>query len=165
MTANDSVFQQALCNLLVELFDGPPAREAFVLNVGDPGLLRQLEGVDAQTASTRPMAGLTTIAAHVAHVHYGFTLLNRWAAGEPNPWATADWHASWRRERVTDDEWRRLRDKLAQATADWKQAVRTRDTWDGMSASGAISSAAHTAYHIGAIRQILAAHGRPPASV
>jgi hypothetical protein len=165
MTASDNVFQQAVFNLLIELFDGPPAREAFVLNPGDPGLLRQLEGVDARTASTRPMAGLTTIAAHVDHVYYGFSLLNRWAAGEPNPWATADWNASWRREHVTDDEWRTLRDKLAQAAGEWKQTVRTRDTWDGMSAAGAIASAAHSAYHIGAIRQILAAHGRPPASV
>jgi hypothetical protein len=165
MTANDSVFQQSLFNLLIELFDGPPANEAFVLNPDDPGLLRQLEGIDARTASTRPMSGLTTIAAHVDHVHYGFSLLNRWAAGEPNPWANADWNASWRRDRVTDDEWRALRDKLAKAAADWKQTVKTRDKWDGMSASGAIASAAHTAYHIGAIRQILAAHGRPPASV
>lgn len=165
MPANDSTFQQALFNLLVELFDGPPDREAFVLNPGDPGLLRQLEGVDAQTASTRPMPGLTTIAAHTDHIHYGFTLLNRWAGGEPNPWANADWNASWRRDRVTDDEWRTLRDKLAQASADWKQTVRSRKEWDGMSASGAIASAAHTAYHLGAIRQILAAHGRPPASV
>jgi hypothetical protein len=165
MSDSNRVFQQSLFNLLVELFDGPPGPEAFVLNPDDPGLLRQLAGVDAQTASTRPMPGLTTIAAHVDHVHYGFTLLNRWAAGEPNPWATADWNASWRRDRVTDDEWRTLRDKLAQAAADWKQTVNTRDNWDAMSASGTIASAAHTAYHLGAIRQILAAHGRPPASV
>jgi hypothetical protein len=165
MPASDNAFQQALLNLLIELFDGPPGREAFVLNPGDPGLLRQLAGVDAQTASTRPMPGLTTIAAHVDHVHYGFTLLNRWAAGEPNPWANADWNVSWRRDRVTEDEWRTLRDNLALAAADWKQTVRSRNEWDGMSASGAIASAAHTAYHLGAVRQILAAHGRPPASV
>lgn len=165
MPTSESVFQDALSNLLIELFDGPPGQEAFVLNPGDPGLLRQLEGVDALAASTRPMPGLTTIAAHVDHVHYGLSLLNRWAAGEPNPWATADWTASWRRDRVTDDEWRTLRDRLAQAAADWQKSVRSRHDWDTMSASGAIASAAHLAYHLGAIRQILAAHGRPPASV
>jgi hypothetical protein len=165
MSGTDQVFQQAVANLLVELFDGPPGREAFVLNPGDPGLLRQLAGVDEQTASTRPMPGLTTIAAHVDHVHYGFTLMNRWAAGEPSPWASADWNASWRRGTVNEQEWRALRDKLAQAAAQWKQTVRTREAWNGMSAAGAIASAAHTAYHLGAIRQLLAAHGRPPASV
>jgi hypothetical protein len=31
-----------------------------------------------------------------------------------------------------------------------------RTSWDDLSAAGALSSAAHTAYHLGAIRQILA---------
>jgi hypothetical protein len=33
------------------------------------------------------MAGKTTIAAHVDHLHFGLALLNRWAVGEANPWA------------------------------------------------------------------------------
>jgi hypothetical protein len=36
------------------------------------------------------MPGKTTIAAHVDHVHFGLSILNRWAAGEGNPWAGAD---------------------------------------------------------------------------
>jgi hypothetical protein len=80
--SSDAIFQRALCKLLVEIFDGPPGREAYLLNPGDPGLLRQLESVDARAASTRTMPGKTTIASHVDHVHYGFTLMNRWASGE-----------------------------------------------------------------------------------
>src|SRR5918996_418988 len=108
MHTSDSVFQRSLSKLLVEIFDGPPGNEAFVLNPGDPGLLRQLDTIEASAASTRPMPGKTTIAAHVDHVCYGLSLLNRWAAGEANPWATADWNASWQRRTVTDDEWRAL---------------------------------------------------------
>ena len=106
MNTNDSIFQRALSKLLTEIFDGPPGAEAYMLNPGDPGLLRQLESVPASAASRRPMPGKTTIAAHVDHVHYGFTLLNRWAGGEANPWADADWNASWQRTQVTDAEWR-----------------------------------------------------------
>src|SRR5262245_53748057 len=112
MNANDSTFKRALVKLLVEIFDGPPGDEAYLLNPGDPGLLRQLDALDANAASTRPMPGKTTIAAHVDHVHYGLTLLNRWAAGEANPWADSDWNASWQRGTVTADEWRVLRDNL-----------------------------------------------------
>ena len=97
MNATDSTFKNALCKLLTEIFDGPPGKEAYLLNPGDLGLLRQLDSIDAATASKRPMPGKTTIAAHVDHVHYGFTLMNRWAAGEVNPWADADWNASWQR--------------------------------------------------------------------
>jgi hypothetical protein len=157
MNVNDTVFLRALTTLLTEIFDGPPGKQAYLLNPGDPGLLRQLETIDARAASTRPMPGKTTIASHVDHVHYGFTLMNRWAAGDSNAWADADWEASWQHTTVTDDEWRSLRDNLRRQAETWRQAVATRTAWDDTSAAGALSSAAHTAYHLGAIRQILAA--------
>jgi hypothetical protein len=155
----DGIFQQALSTLLAEILDGPPGEEAYVLNPGDPGLLHQLDTISAATASARPMPGKTTIAAHVDHVHYGLTLLNRWAQGATNPWADADWDASWQRGQVNDEEWAELRAKLREASAAWQQAVRARNEWDPISAAGALASAAHTAYHLGAIRQILAAGG------
>lgn len=157
MNTNDAVFQSALSKLLTEIFDGPPGNEAYLLNPGDTGLLRQLDSITASAASTRPMPGKTTIASHVDHVHYGFTLMNRWAAGEENPWAGSDWEASWKRTSVSDDQWRTLRENLRREADAWRKAVAARTTWDPMSAAGALSSAAHTAYHLGAIRQILAA--------
>lgn len=157
MSPTDSVFQRALTTILTEIFDGPPAAEAFLLNPGDPGLLRQLDAIDATAASSRPMSGKTTIAAHVDHLLFGFSLLNRWAAGEENPFAGADWEASWKRTSVTEEQWQTLRDQLRQQTADWRKHVSERTTWPDVSAAGALSSAAHTAYHFGAIRQLLAA--------
>jgi len=166
MDAND-VFRGALVNLLTEIFDGPPGNEAYLLNPGDPGLLRQLESIDARVASTRAAPGKTTIAAHVDHVHHGFTLLNRWAAGEPNPWAGSDWNASWQRATVTPESWRALRDGLRREAETWRKHVAERPEWVDIAAAGALSSAAHTAYHMGAIRQILAVvgQGRPEVRV
>ena len=157
MQPSDSIFLSALGKLLTEIFDGPPGREAFLLNPGDPGLLRQLEGIDSADASRRAMPGNTTVAAHVDHVHYGLTLMNRWAAGEPNPWGDADWDASWRRGTVSEEQWRALRDNLRSEVAKWQRAVAARTEWNDREAAGALSSAAHTAYHLGAIRQILSA--------
>ncbi|HEY1380785.1 MAG TPA: hypothetical protein VGF55_28545 [Gemmataceae bacterium] len=156
MTPTDSVFQRALSNMLTEIFDGPPGREAYLLNPGDPGLLRQLDAIDAAAASARPMPGKTTIAAHVDHVWFGLSILNRWAAGEANAWAGADWTASWQRTAVTDDQWRTLRAGLRREADQWRQVVANRTTWDDLGAAAALSTAAHTAYHLGAIRQILA---------
>jgi hypothetical protein len=155
-TTTDSTLQRALANLLTEVFNGAPGKEAFLLNPGDPGLLRWIDTLDASAASKRPMPGKTTIAAHVDHVHYGLTLLNRWAAGEENPWADADWNASWKRTAVTDDQWKTLRENLRREADKWKHVVATRTDWDAMTAAGALSSAAHTAYHLGAIRQLMA---------
>ena len=156
MTASDSVFQRALSRMLAEIFDGPPGEEAYVLNPGDPGLLRQLDTIDARAASERPASGKPTIAAHVDHLHFGLSLLNRWASGESNPWAGADFNASWQRTAVTDDQWRTLRDDLRREAAAWRNVVAERRSWDDISASAALSTAAHTAYHLGAVRQLLA---------
>src|SRR5262245_4037245 len=160
MNTSDRVCQRALSKLLIEIFDGPPGNEAFLLNPGDPGLLRQLDAIPADAASTRPMPGKTTIAAHADHVRYGLSLLNRWASGEANPWAGADWDASWRRTTVTDDQWWALREGLRREAEMWRKHADTRTDWDDLTAAGALSSAAHTAYHLGAIRQILAGLGR-----
>jgi len=35
-----------LSNMLTEIFDGPPGRAAYLLNQGDPGLLRRYGSVD-----------------------------------------------------------------------------------------------------------------------
>jgi hypothetical protein len=155
MTTPDSVFQRALSNMLIEIFNGPPGQEAYVINPGDPGLLRQLETIDASAASRPPMPGRSTIAAHVDHVHFGLAIMNRWAAGEENPWAGADWNGSWQRPTVTEDQWRMLRDNLRREADTWRDFVSKRATWDDMWAAVALSTVAHTAYHLGAIRQML----------
>ena len=159
MNNADSIFKRALVKLLVEIFEGPPGGEAYVLNPGDAGLIRQLEGVSAGSASGRPMAGKTTIASHVDHVHFGLTLLNRWAAGEANPFAGADWNGSWKRTKVSEEQWRALLEGLREEARRWREFVERRGEWDDIAAAGALSSAAHTAYHLGAIRQILAGMG------
>ena len=155
MTTTDSIFQRALSTMLTEIFDGPPGQEAYVLNPGDPGLLRQLDAIDASMASTRPMPGKSTIAAHTDHLHYGLAILNRWAAGEENPWAGSDWNASWQRTTISEAGWRTLRDALRREAERWHTSVTARTQWDDTSAAAALSTAAHTAYHLGAIRQIL----------
>lgn len=69
MTTADSVFHRALSSMLREIFDGPPGQEAYVINPGDPGLLRQLV---AQRADFDAMAASTVLstAAHTAY-HLG----------------------------------------------------------------------------------------------
>jgi hypothetical protein len=153
----DSVFHRAVIKLLSEVFDGPPGSEAYLLNPGDPGLLRQLESISATAASARPIEGKSSIAAHVDHLHYGLSMLTRWIGGDPNPWANADWNASWQRTTVSEDQWRTLRDKLRKELETWRNALLRLTNWEDVTAAGAISTVAHTAYHLGAIRQILAA--------
>jgi len=157
MNATDSIFHRAVSKLLIEVFNGPPAQEAYILNPGDSGLLGQLETISAATASKQAIPGKPSIAAHVDHLHFGMSLLTRWISGEENPWADADWTGAWKRNTVTDEEWRTLCDNLRKQSDTWRNAVTARTQWDDITAAGALSTIAHTAYHLGAIRQILTA--------
>jgi len=157
MTETDSIFHRAASKLLTEIFDGPPGSEAYILNPGDSGFLGQLEKISAATASKQAIPGKPTIAAHVDHVHFGMSLLTRWISGEENPWADADWNGSWKRLTVTDEQWSALRDDLRKQFETWRNAVVARTEWEDITAAGALSTIAHTAYHLGAIRQLLAA--------
>ena len=162
MAANP-VLQTSLALLFTELIDGPPTREAYMLNPGDAGLLRSLDHVAADEASKPPAPGAATIAAHVNHLSYGLELMNRWSDGDPNPFASSDWAASWRRGAVTEEEWDALRTRLRAAAARWREALAKPRELSAPELNGMISSIAHLAYHFGAIRQIDRASQGPKA--
>jgi hypothetical protein len=148
-----------LTNVLPTLFSelaygSPDPRVATcVLNRGDQGLLRSLESLSASAASTSS-AGGGSIAAHVDHLRYGMSLLNRWSAGQDTPWKDADWTASWQKQTVSDSEWRRLRDELRREADGWCDVLRTPRDVDDAELGWIVGSIAHLAYHLGAIRQI-----------
>jgi hypothetical protein len=149
---NSRELSNSLTALFSELVDGAP-RFGYMLNAGDPGLLRSLDRLSASAASSK-------IAAHVDHVRYGLSLMNRWASGEPNPFATADWTAAWRTTHVSDAEWAKLRADLRDEAHRWLAALGTPREVDDVALNGMIGSIAHLAYHLGAIRQIdRATHG------
>ena len=154
---------QAIDTLLSELVDGGTGESCYVLNPTDPGILRSLDRLSAADASAPGPAGGAYIAAHVDHVCYGFELLNRFAAGV-NAFETADYSVSWRRTRVSDEEWSALRRRLRDELEAWRAAVRHLDQDVPLHVTGAIASIVHLAYHLGAIRQIHRAAAGPPAA-
>lgn len=154
MPNEDPLLYRALRTLLSELIDGPAPNSPWVLDGRAKGLLGLLETVSAAEASRPPAPGRMTIAAHANHLRYSLELLNRWAGGEENPFATADWPGSWAVQEVTDERWRDLRDRLAREAHAWLAAAPTPRTWDEIELTGVIGSVAHVAYHLGALRQL-----------
>lgn len=141
-----------LAALLGELVDGAPATEAYILNRGDSGLLRSLDTLTARDASAA-VAGGASVAAHVDHLRYGLSLMNRWSHGE-QPFDDADWSASWRKTSVSDADWQELRAALRREAHRWLDAVRAPRDVTVAELNGIAGSIAHLAYHLGAIRQI-----------
>jgi hypothetical protein len=149
---NSKALADSFSTLFGELVDGPPGTTCFVLNRGDVGLLRSLDKLSAEAASESSEGG-ATIAAHIDHLRYGLSLMNRWSGGE-NPWDDADWTRSWQISKVSDAEWKKLRADLGSEIRRWLAALQTPREMDQIEVTGAIASVVHLAYHLGAIRQI-----------
>ena len=160
---SDPLLADVLRNLLRELFDGPPGGAAFIVNPGDHGLVGSLAALSSAAASARP-GGRSSVAAHAQHLRYGFSLLNRWMRGDDRAFDDAEYAKSWGQQQVTDEQWRELRDGLAREVHAWADALAAPREWNALTLSGAVSSVAHLAYHLGAIRQLTAVAAGPNAS-
>ena len=144
----------ALSRLFTELVDGTTGRgNAFILNTNDVGLLRSLEKLSAEEASTSVHEG-ATIAAHAQHVRYGLSLMNRWAREGGNPFADAKWDEAWKISVVDGSAWDEIRAGLRGEAQRWLEVLQTPRERSAVELTGMISSVAHLAYHLGAVRQI-----------
>ena len=150
---NSNHIGTTLATLFKELIDGVPRDPSYMLNTGDVGLHGSLEKLSAEDASRASLGG-ASIAAHVDHLRYGLALMNQWQSGVKNPWANADWTASWKIHAVTDAEWNRLRRELRSETQRWLDALGDAQPTDETQLTYMIASIAHLAYHVGAVRQI-----------
>ena len=140
--------------LLFELIDGPanPNRTWIVSNERDSGLLGTLAKLSARQASAPPGPGRRTVAAHASHLLFSLELAIRRLRGEDPP---ADWDRSWEPAAVDDAEWERLREQIRAASVTLRQAVADGESWLAVAFQGIIGTVAHTAYHLGAIRQLV----------
>ena len=151
--ADPTQMQRALAAVMRELVDGAGLDSGWALNPGDRGLLASLDALSAEAASARP-GGRSSIAAHVDHLRYGLDLLNRWVDGETDPFAAADYSASWRRQEVGEERWRELREALARDARTWLHHAEQPRQWSDPELTAVLASAVHLAYHLGAIRQL-----------
>jgi len=147
-------FAPLLSMLFDEVVYGSPDRSArtYVLNQGDAGLLASLDRLSAAAASVGH--GGPSIAAHVDHLRYGLSLLNRWATGSPPPWPDMDWSVSWRTSVVFDAGWLEPRARLRREAHAWADVLRAPRAVSDVELGWMAGCVAHMAYHLGAIRQI-----------
>lgn len=160
MNATD--LNRSLPSLFRELTHGA-GPSAFMLNPEDAGMLTSLDRLSAVDASASSQGG-ASIAAHVDHVCFGLSLLNRWAGGEEDPFTDADWSKSWERKHVSDSDWAEMRRMFREQVDRWLAALQQPRDIGGVELDAVIGSVAHLAYHLGAIRQISAVTRGPRAA-
>ena len=157
MTANPVPIEQIRASLLTLLEETFEKGNVAYLDRGT-SLFETLEGVDAETASRAVSKTRSSIAAHVDHARFYLDVAQRSMRGEAV--GEVDWKESWRMQKVTPEEWEKLKGHLRQTYTGMLAAVKGQDAWDRpQDVTDSLAVLAHTAYHLGAIRQALGTVG------
>jgi hypothetical protein len=149
----DNPMLVAVRTLLKETFDGPEENASWYTEAKPgSGFFGTLEKLSAEDASI-PVNG-TTIAAQTDHTRYylwvGNSYLNR---EEPRK----DWEASWKIINVDKITWAQFNDELHQEYTTLLKKIDSLDSLDEQTSNGLLGAIAHSAYHLGSIRQMIKA--------
>lgn len=151
----DSIYHErftgAMLLVLEEAFENV---HGFFLDKGT-SLFETLEMITAEEASVPVGGKCATLAAQVKHVSFYLETLIRFVQTGQN--TKVDWSEIWRNTgAVNADEWAAIKTHLREVYAQTRVMVQGISDWSMENAmGGAIGMAAHTAYHLGEIRQAL----------
>jgi hypothetical protein len=144
-------FTKALYTLLDETFDNV---QGIFLDRGT-SMFETLATISAEQASIPVGSTCATLAAQVKHVAFYLDVLEnnvRTQTYEPQ-----DWGKIWRETKaVTPEEWETIKSGLRASYDRLKALIADTAEWPSdWEIGGAIAAIAHTAYHLGEIRQAL----------
>lgn len=144
-------FTRALLALLDETFDHV---HGFYLDK-NTSLFETLADITAAEASIPVGGGCATLAAQVSHTAFYLDVVEREVRNPASP--RADWGEIWRTvNAVSPEEWDAIRTNLRQSYLRIQKLIEEAPLWsDADQIGGAMALVAHTAYHLGEIRQAL----------
>lgn len=142
-------FVESLAYLLRETFEGSPEGQPSAFLDRGVGFFNTLNELSAEQVSRE--YGETTIAAQTEHAKFYLDRLCEFMGGRTEK---VNWEDSWLIDDVNDHEWDALRQTMKQAYENALKCIASVSEWDTRKAGMAIGLIAHTAYHLGAVRQI-----------
>jgi hypothetical protein len=144
-------FTNSLFQLLKETFEGPPPEKGSAYLDKGAGLFPTLDQVTAEAASTSVRPGAPTIAAHCEHVRFYVMALYDFMRGATDK---VDWEQSWTVQAATPAQWCDLKERLRGAYTTVTEHLQSVGAWGDDEVGDAMAILVHTAYHLGAIRQL-----------
>lgn len=151
-TINQEDFTRPLLAVFKETFEGSATGLDNIFLDRDIGFFSTLEEIDTETASRLIQDEGTTIAAHCEHARFYLEFLNNYLSEN---YRMDDWKQSWAIKTVSEAEWISLKGQLHKAYQNVSDTFDEIEEWNEHKVSGAMGILSHTAYHLGAIRQII----------
>ena len=152
---NSELLSRGISLLLTEAYAGPSGNGSWFTDEDpDSGILGTLEKLSAADASARLTPGDgASAASHASHLRYALHLANRAMKGE-NPYRDADWSGSWMVSVVDEKAWAELKAGLRAEFETLRAAISNPTVWSSDTrVFGMIGNIAHSAWHLGALRQ------------
>jgi len=153
-TENNSIktvdFTTNLFTLLKETFEGSQPGVGSCYLDREVGVLNTIDKISAADASRS--IGSATFASHLEHARHYLVELVGFINGNTEK---VDWEQSWLVKTVDENAWNALRENVRR---DYELVVQTFnriEIWDDEKVGDAMSVVVHTAYHLGAMRQIM----------
>jgi hypothetical protein len=143
-------FLESVAYLLRETFEGSPEGQPSAYLDRGIGFFTTLADLSSEQASKE--FGDTTIAAQTEHAKFYLDRLCEFLDGRNE---RVNWEDSWLIETVNNDEWSALQTTMRKAYEGALKCLASVDSWDTTKAGMAIGLISHSAYHLGAIRQII----------
>jgi len=142
-------FVKSLAYLFHETFEGSPEGKGSAYLDRGIGIFNTLENLTAEQVS-REING-TTVAAQTEHAKFYLDRLCEFIHGRTE---RVNWEDSWLIEDVNEQEWNALRAGVRKSYENALRCFADNQNWSEEAVGMAIGMLAHTAYHLGAIRQI-----------
>ena len=149
MTIPQDLFLKSVLYLFRETFEGSPEGEASAYLDRGIGIFNTLENLSAAQVSQD--ANGSTIAAHTEHSKFYLDRLCEFINGRTEP---VKWEQSWLIETVNDEEWAALRDAVRKSYEGVLRCLAETESWNQDQIGMAMGMLAHTACHLGAVRQM-----------
>ena len=143
-------FVKNVAYILRETFEGSPEGQGSAYLDRGVGVFITLDNLSAEQVS-REFGG-TTVAAQTEHAKFYLDRLCEFMNGRTE---AVNWEQSWLIETVSDEEWNHLRDGVRKSYENALRCFAEIAAWNEDNTGEAIAIVAHTAYHLGAIRQIM----------
>ncbi len=144
-------FTGNLFTFLVETFEGPPESASAYLDQ-KAGLFDTLEHLSAAQASQPIAEGAISIAAHVEHIRFYLNVVEQFMSGRTEK---VNWEDSWCVQKVTPETWSALKQDLKAAYTSVTKTFESIGKWEDDEVGDSLTIVVHTAYHLGAIRQVV----------
>ena len=150
-TIDPEDFTNSILYLLKETFEGSSPEGSAYLDKS-VGVLNTIEKISAETASRSIEESGATIAAHLEHARFYLVALVEFMNGRTE---RVNWDESWLVKKVNETEWKLLKENTRRDYESVTETFQAIEDWDEDKIGEAVAIIAHTAYHLGAMRQIM----------